>query len=150
MAKQARFVVSSLLALIVGWWLFPTLLTYASLHSSWGVPLARSMDSVDLAHGTAQSIFFLLDFLIWLVIALPTAVVLNLLKPRQLPFYTALATLPFYFVVTFVADRGALVFATGVLTWVIAPAISVALVAWVRYRLRPNNSFKPRPLRGSA
>ena len=148
MQTKFRFFTSSLVAALVGWWLFPTLIVYGMLYVSRWSPIPSFLSSVGLSGSDLVQTLFVFDFITWIILAIPTAIVLNWLKPKYLLWYTALATVPFFSRLV-LTTSSVTIQAADVVTWLVVPSIAVALVAWIGHRLRPNNSFNPMPLRGT-
>ena len=149
MKLKTQFFVASGLAALVGWFVFPYLVGVGTLYASQSFATTQLLLATGL-HG--QPLYWTLhvyDFVVWVALAIPTAVVLRLLKPRHLVWYTALATVPYFaWVLSFGSNLGFV--GQYALLFLAAPATAVALVAFIERRLRPNNSFKPTPLRGAA
>ena len=135
MQTKLRFLASSLVAALVGWWLFPTLIVYGMLYVSRWSPIPSFLRLLGISGSNLVQTLFVIDFITWLILAIPTAIVLNWLKPRRLLWYTALATVPFssWLVVT---TSGGAAQATYVVTWLLVPSVAVAVIAWISHRVR--------------
>jgi hypothetical protein len=149
MRLRPQFIVSSVLAAVVGWYLYPALSSLGTVYASQAVPAPQVLVDMGLSGQALYQTLHVYDFALWVVCAIPTAIVLALLKPSRLAWYTTLATVPYFVWAIWGSDQLTLI-GQYVVIFLAAPAVAVALIAFIRRRLRPNNSFKPRPLRGSA
>jgi hypothetical protein len=108
-------------------------------------------------HGTSlQSLLFVIDFLLSLCLSLPAAYCLIRLRPRNLALYLGLAIVP----AVLWQNRlllggepmplGFSAFLPGLLSELLVLPAAVFVLLRTRASVTPNNSFKPKPLRGSA
>ena len=111
------------------------------------------------AHGLRASvpaIAFPIDFLTTVALSLPVAFLLTRLRPARLGLYLLLAVVPsFIWLNRGIVGSPALAqfpgqVALGWLPELLALPCAAWLMLLVTNRVAPNNSFKPKPLRGSA
>ena len=147
MQPKIKPLISCVVAISSGFLLYPYCIVYGMLGASLWSPLPRVLASTGLNAEAFRFALSVSDFFIWLVLALPTALLINWLKPKYLTLYTVLATLPFY--LWFSARTGALITdLSSVVVWLVVVPLAVAIVAMISRKVRSNNSFKPSPLRG--
>ena len=147
MQPKIKILVSCAVATISSFLLYPYCIVYGMLGASLWSPLPRALASTGLGPEAFRFALSISDFFIWLVLALPTALLINWLKPKQLALYTALATLPFYLWLS--ARTGGLITdLSSIIVWLVVVPIAVVIVAMISSKVRSNNSFKPSPLRG--
>jgi hypothetical protein len=144
---------SSIAAMALGW-AFPYLQLYAMQYVTIWTPFPRLLHGAGLSGSQFTWALFPIDFLTWVLIALPIAFVLTRLRPTRPAWYTALATLPFFIAVNIRLLVDGTLHLSGLsvrmwLGWLLVLPCAVLIVHWLA-RVRPNNSFKPKPLRGSA
>jgi hypothetical protein len=144
---------SSIAAMSLGW-AFPYLQLFAMQYVTIWTPFPRLLHRAGLSESEFVWALFPIDFLTWVLIALPIAFLLTRLRPIRPTWYTALATLPFFIVVNILllmdgtlhpSDLSVRMWAS----WLFVLPSAVLIVQWIS-RVRPNSSFKPKPLRGSA
>ena len=104
-------------------------------------------------HGSAiRAAIFPFDFLTSVVLCIPAALVLLRLRPARLWLYLVLAVIPSFIwlnrQLVGASDLGG--FVLGWLPELFALPAAAWLVHFIGKRGAPNNSFKPKPLRGSA
>ena len=113
-----------------------------------------------IAHGvhgvSLKSLLFLTDFVLSLCLSLPAAYCLIRLRPRNLALYLALAVIPAFLWQNRLLLGGEPMpldfsaFLPGILAELLVLPVAVFVLLRARASVTPNNSFKPKPLRGSA
>ena len=149
MKAKPQLFVASIIATLVGWYVFPYLLTFGTLYASRWFPVPQLLIATGLQGPAFYQAMHVYDFALWVALAIPTAIILTRLKPRHLIWYTALATIPYFAWVIPALEKPIFVIQYAV-SLLFAPAVAVAMVVFIERRVRPNNSFKPTPLRGAA
>ena len=125
---------------------------YIAVHT----PLPRWLIDLGLRGDAFRAVLLPVDFLTSVVISLPAAFALVKLRPARLALYLPLAVVPSFVWLNLglIGDPMLGQFAGPVvLGWLpelFALPVAVWIVCLVPGRGAPNNSFKPKPLRGSA
>ena len=113
-----------------------------------------------IAHGVTgtslRAVLFATDFSISVLLSIPAAFLLCVLQPRQLVLYLLLAVVPGFLwqYSNLLEDTSVLndwqLFLPGALSFVLALPVAAFIAQRTKPWVAPNNSFKPKPLRGSA
>jgi hypothetical protein len=149
--KTVAFVASTLVAGIAGWYL-PLLQTYISIFVIPFHPIPHLFASIGVPRSAYAWALFPFDFFLYVT---PVAFLITKLRPASQTWYAAVAVLPFYvglLLAYYNADQ--LRFGSSVIReaifYLFALPLAMLLVRWLGSIGRPNNSFTPKPLRGSA
>ena len=119
-------------------------------------PLPRWLIESGVTGSTLRSILFVLDFAVSVLLCVPAAYLLCKLRPSKPWIYLALAVMPgFIWQYRLVLGDAVLLrdwalFLPGALAALFMLPVATLIVHRVTSRGAPNNSFKPKPLRGSA
>ena len=113
-----------------------------------------------IAHGihgaSLKSLLFVTDFVLSLCLSLPAAYCLIRLRPRNLALHLGLAIIPallWQYRLLLGGEPMPLDFSAflpGILSEILVLPVAVFILLRIRASVTPNNSFKPKPLRGSA
>ena len=119
-------------------------------------PLPQWLIAQGATGATLRAVLFATDFSISVLLSAPAAFLLCVLQPRKLLLYLLLAVLPgFVWQYSNVLGDTTLLkdwrlFLPGALSALLALPVAALIVQRAKPRVAPNNSFKPKPLRGSA
>ena len=118
-------------------------------------PLPQWLVAQGVTGNTHRTVMFATDFSISVLLSLPAAFLLRALRPRKLLLYLLLAVLPgFVWQYSNVLGDATLLrnwrFLPGILSALLALPVAALIVQRAKPGVAPNNSFKPKPLRGSA
>ena len=103
-----------------------------------------------------KSLLAVTDFVLSVCLSLPAAYCLIRLRPRNLVLYLGLALIPAFLWQNRLILSGESMglafsaFLPGILSELLVLPVAVFVLLRARASVTPNNSFKPKPLRGSA
>jgi hypothetical protein len=152
--KAVAFSASTLVSGVVGWYL-PVLQNHISTFLIPFHPIPHLFAGIGVPRSAYAWALFPFDFLLYVIVCTPFAFLITKLRPVALAWYAAVAVVPCYVALLLAYyNVGQLKFDSGAIRDAIfllfALPMAMLLIRWLSGIGRPNNSFKPKPLRGSA
>jgi len=151
--KLPRLAISIATALLIGivqTYLLVLCWAYIAVYT----PLPQWLLGQGVSGRAFRAVVFATDFVISVLLSVPAAFLLCKLRPRKLFVYLVLAVIPgFLWQYSNVLGDATLLrdwplYLPGALSALLMLPVAVLIVQWARQGTAPDNSFKPKPLRG--